>query len=207
LIKNTNHDALKIKLQRQSVVYTTDYSMLLVSGLIAFICFILFMTYGSANQIFGYNAKDYHWWQLITAHFIHYDIKHLTLNMLALLFLLYLFPTTAKQLIQGFIVAIFFIGIYLFFSDVLFYVGFSGLLYVIPGLALGRFIFEKNYWNAFLIISVYITYSSSIQLTSITSEQIIWTPLLWSHFLGFVAGFMTQTLTNLYDKIKVSVIV
>lgn len=181
--------------------------MLRVSGLIAFICFILFMTHGSANPVLGYNAKDTHWWQLITGHFIHYDIKHLTLNMLALFFLLYLFPTTVKQLIQGFIIALFFIGLYLLQSDVLFYVGFSGLLYVIPGLALGRFILEKSYWNAFLIISVYVAYSSSIQFTSVTSENIIWTPLLGAHFLGFLAGLITQTFTILYTKIKASVIV
>ena len=205
ILRNTPCNQFIDKNQEYVVVYTTITTNILTCSIIIFTCFILYMTFGAANPSLGYNAQNFHWWQLLTAHFIHYDLKHLSLNMLAFLILLYLFPTKTKALVSGFLLAIISIDIYLYFSDVHYYIGFSGLLYVIPGMALGRFFSDKKYWYAFIIVVVFIAYSLFKQITPMISEQKTWLPLIQSHFLGVVAGLLTQTLTNLNNKIKVSV--
>ncbi len=182
------------------VVSTTKWYNFLLLCLTFIVSFTLFITFGAANPSLGYNAQNFHLWQLLTAHFIHYDIKHLSLNMLAFLILLYLFSTKTKELVSGFLLAIISIDIYLYFSDVHYYIGFSGLLYVIPGLALARFISDKKFWYAFIIVIVFIVYSLFKQITPMISEQITWMPLIQSHFLGLAAGFLTQTHVNLNNR-------
>jgi membrane associated rhomboid family serine protease len=188
------------------VVYSTINSNILIFSIIVFVCLILYVTFGAANSALGYNFQDFHLWQLLTAHFIHYDMKHLSLNMLALLIFLYLFPTKIKELVYGFLVAMLLIDTYLIFSNIEFYIGFSGFLYVIPGIAMGRLIFEKKYWSVIFISGIYITYSLSIYLTQIPGEQITWTPLVQSHFFGIVSGFVTKIMVTLYDKITITAI-
>ena len=111
------------------------------------------------NLALAYNTQNFHWWQLLSAHFIHYDAKHLVLNMLALPLLLSIFPTKIKPLVLGMVLAIIFIDAYLLLSTVQVYAGFSGLLYVIPGIALAQFYRQKKYLNLFVNISLYAIYT------------------------------------------------
>ena len=152
------------------------------------VCFLLILITGKANPILAFNQQNFHVWQLISAHFVHYDFQHLSLNMLALVILLYLFPTTNKELAIGFVIAIALIDVFLLNSNVQFYNGFSGLLYVIPGLALARFVLAKRYVYAFMILGIYLVYAIASQQNINVSANITWTPLYQAHLLGFVGG-------------------
>jgi membrane associated rhomboid family serine protease len=156
--------------------------------IIALICFVVFFVFGAANQQLAFNQQNFHLWQLLSAHFVHYDFKHLILNMLALVILLYLFPVPNKDLIKGFVLSMVLIDAYLLFSGVYFYIGFSGLLYVIPGLATGQLILAKKYDYAILIILAYLVYTGISFFSVNISIGILWKPLKVAHFFGFVSG-------------------
>ena len=148
------------------------------------------MVFGYAHPLLGWNIEDFHIWQLLTAHFVHYDLRHLITNMLALGILLYLFPASFKTNIKGVIVAIVLIDLYLWFSGVRYYVGYSGLLYVIPGMSLANFILQKKYLHALLILFLYFAYTLILQQSVNISDRILWVPLSQAHFVGFVAGIV-----------------
>jgi len=167
-----------------------------LSCFIIVVSFLLFLT-GEANPFLAFNRQDFYVWQLVSAHLIHYDFKHLILNMLALLILLYLFPTKNKELISGFIIAVVLIDAYMLLSDVQFYVGFSGLLYVIPGLALGRYILAKKYAYALLISCIFVIYMISCGQMINISNDITWVTLTQAHILGFVSGIVVLFIIEL----------
>ena len=156
--------------------------------IIALICFVVFFVFGATNQQLAFNQQNFHTWQLLSAHFVHYDFKHLILNMLALAILLYLFPVSNRDLIMGIVLSLVLIDAYLLFSGVYFYIGFSGLLYAIPGLATGQLILAKRYGYALLIILAYLIYVGLSFFSVNISMDILWKPLKAAHFFGFVSG-------------------
>ncbi|VAW34703.1 hypothetical protein MNBD_GAMMA01-1871 [hydrothermal vent metagenome] len=138
----------------------------------------------------AFNQNDFHLWQLLTAHFVHYDAMHLMTNILALAILLYLFPPSPIDLVQRLVLSLILIDIYLLVSDVEFYVGFSGLLYVIPGLAARHFLLKKEYWQLILVILLLVFYVFILSTGTNISGEIIWQPLKQAHLLGFAGGFI-----------------
>ncbi len=186
---------LENKFPRHLVVRATKCRNLPLFYFIALPCFTLFVAFGAANPVLAYNANNFHWWQLLSAHFIHYDIKHLSLNMVALLILFYLFPSKAQTVIVSFIVALLFIDAYLLLANIQFYIGFSGLLYVIPGIAMGQFFIKKHIIYALTILGIYLLYTSLSYFTIHNSNGILWTPLNQAHCCGFFAGLITRTKT------------
>jgi len=150
------------------------------------------VAFGQASSVLGFNASEFYLWQSITAHFVHYDVKHLITNMLALGILLFLFPLSNRDLIKGLVLAVILIDIYLYFSDIRFYIGFSGLLYVIPGGAFVKYILNKKYTNAVLLMLIFLVYIL-ISVSSLNiSDGVVWKPLLQAHILGFIAGIITK---------------
>jgi membrane associated rhomboid family serine protease len=173
-------------------MYTALYPHILLYSLFMAICLFVYFWAGEANPKLAFNRNDFHWWQLITAHFVHYDFKHLSLNMSALLILQYIFPTKNKVLLNGLLLATVLIAMYLLVADLQFYIGFSALLYVIPGLATYHYIHEKRYDYVFLIVGIYLLYSIFSYFTVNISKGIIWKPSIPAHLLGFVAGFLSR---------------
>jgi membrane associated rhomboid family serine protease len=152
--------------------------------------------FGDTSLLLGYNIDEFYLWQLITAHFVHYDIRHLVTNMLALGLLIYLFPSDFKSHLKATVIAIVFIALYLYCSGVKYYAGYSGLLYVIPGLACMSYIQEKSYRLSLLILVVLVLYISFISSDVNISDNLQWSPLKQSHVLGFFAGFISQFLNK-----------
>lgn len=167
------------------------------------VCTTMILVFGTENPMLGYNSVEFHGWQLITAHFVHYDVKHLITNMLALGLLMYIFPTTFKSHLKAMAVAIILIDIYLCFSDVKYYIGYSGLLYVIPGLACMGFIQGGKYNHALAIIIILIFYISVLATEMNLSSNLQWQSLKQAHFLGFLGGFLSKTkiLNSLLQKL------
>ena len=142
----------------------------------------------------AYNAQNFHWWQFISAHFVHYDTKHLLLNAIALLILLFLFPAKIKELSQSMIFAIILISSYLLISPVQVYAGFSGLLYVIPGLTASRYLTTKQYLPFILIITALFVYILLLSTQIHNSNGIKWSALKQAHLLGFLSGFLVKAI-------------
>jgi len=138
----------------------------------------------------AYNHHAFHWWQLFSAHFIHYDAKHLTLNALALPLLIFLFPSKIKTVIYGCALAILFIDGYLLLSSVQVYAGFSGVLYAIPGIKAGQDTFKKNWMSLSLILIVLCAYVFIFSPEQHTNTSITWHALKQSHLLGFLGGIL-----------------
>ncbi|MCF6288789.1 MAG: rhomboid family intramembrane serine protease [Proteobacteria bacterium] len=167
-----------------------DYTL---TPITAVVCITVAIVFGYANPLLGYNATDFHWWQFLSAHFAHYDLTHLVLNLLALPILLYIFPTPIKLYLSGVLVAIVLIDVYLFFSTIKYYVGFSGLLYVIPGSACIRFIAQKQYGTALLLVILFGIYLLFTWHVTSTSNGKLWLPLVPAHLLGFIGGVFVAT--------------
>ncbi|MBL4659413.1 MAG: rhomboid family intramembrane serine protease [Alcanivoracaceae bacterium] len=163
-----------------------------ISITITFVCTIVMVIFGYENTLLGYNADEFHVWQLITAHFVHYDVKHLITNMLALSLLLYLFPATFKFHLKAMVIAIILIDIYLYFSNVKYYVGYSGLLYVVPGMACYKLFQQKKYNHVVLMISILIFYLAIISPEYRQNQFLIWESLEQAHFLGFFSGILSE---------------
>ncbi len=143
-----------------------------------------------------YQANDFHWWQLITAHLYHYDWMHLGLNFMALIMLLYLIPANAKQKLSVCLIAIAIIDGYLLLSDVKFYAGFSGVNYALIGLACYQLLEQKKVRQVLLIIvslSVYVFLFSEKQHQT---QSIVWHSLKQAHVLGFISGLTFSCLIN-----------
>lgn len=144
------------------------------------------------NLHLAFNDHAFHWWQLLSAHFIHYDSWHLILNVLALPLLIFLFPVKIKTAIYGFALAVLFIDSYLLLSSVQVYAGFSGVLYVIPGLAAGRYVLNKNWFSLSLMILVLYLYVCVVSADQHRATSITWYALKQVHLLGFLSGIVAE---------------
>ncbi len=140
-----------------------------------------------------YEANNFHYLQLITAHFYHYDWQHLSLNLLAFIFLLYLIPSSNKERITVSLSSVVFIDIYLILFDVRFYAGFSGINYAMIGLGCYHLIEIGKGKQAILLcfgllIYVFVFADDSHKINNTTS----WQSLKQAHVLGFIAGFISK---------------
>jgi membrane associated rhomboid family serine protease len=156
------------------------------------LCFVIIAVFDFANPVIAYNTDDFHVWQLITAHLNHYDLRHLMTNMIALGMLLFLFPISFKSYLKALIISLVLIDIYLYFSEVDFYIGYSGLLNLIPGSACLKYLQLKKYSLAIAILFVLILYVFIIALENNLSDGVAWQSLKQAHLLGFIGGFISQ---------------
>ncbi len=159
------------------------------AGLILILCLGLYY-FSDNHPVLFFTLNDFNWWQLFTAHFIHYDSAHMINNLMALVLLIHLFPQNTTHLTVSFIFAIIFINIYLIIEQVAFYAGLSGLLYVIPGSAAAQQFNEQKYINFLFIIGCAITYITSSIF--IIAPQSNWSPLEQAHVIGFMTGLLSR---------------
>jgi len=141
-----------------------------------------------------YEANNFHYLQLITAHFYHYDWQHLGLNLLAFIFLLYLIPSSNKEIITASTLSVVFVDIYLLLLDVRFYAGFSGINYAMIGLGCYHLIEVGKGKQMILIVSgllihVFVFSDGLHKINNTTS----WQSLKQAHVLGFIAGFISKS--------------
>ncbi len=174
----------------------------LLVNCIAVVCTTASMVYWNDSAGLGFYSNEFHLWQLITAHFVHYDIQHLVGNLLALGLFMYIFPSPMVSIIKGFVVAIVLIDTYLLFSDVRFYVGFSGLLYVVPGLAMGEMFKNKRYIELCCFVAGFYLYMFHLSNAVYNSKGVIWHSLKQVHLLGLFAGFVVTLLKFSTSKDK-----
>ncbi len=142
-----------------------------------------------------YEANNFHYLQLITAHFYHYDWQHLVLNLLTFILLVYLIPANNKERLSAILLSIVFIDVYLLLLDVRFYAGFSGINYAMIGLGCYHLIEQKKIKQAIIIIFSLLIYvfmfsDEPHKISSTTS----WHTLKQAHILGFITGFISKSI-------------
>ena len=127
---------------------------------------------------------------LLTTHFTHHSAKHLCCNMLALWLLLILFPNKTFTLVSSFTVCILLVAIYALLAEIEMFLGFSALLYCLPGCYFAKSIADKNLHISIGILMILYLYLFMI-VPMTTDENDFWAPMTSAHVLGFIAGLVT----------------
>ncbi|MCF6317997.1 MAG: rhomboid family intramembrane serine protease [Proteobacteria bacterium] len=168
----------------------------LLVNCITIVCTAASIVYWNDSAQLGFDSSEFVPWQLITTHFAHYDIQHLASNLLALGLFMYIFPSPMVSIIKGFVVAMALIDAYLLLSGVAFYMGFSGLLYVVPGIAMGEMLKKKRYMGLCCLFVGFYIYMFHLSDAVHDSQGVIWQSLWQGHLLGLLAGFFVAVLNT-----------
>jgi len=143
------------------------------------------------TDLLAFNNDSFYVWQLVTAHFVHYDSKHALLNISAFVLLLYVFPMPKQKIVKAVLLAMMLIDAYLLLASINSYRGFSGLIYVIPGLAAAECFNKRDYSALFLIVLVVFIYIFILSEDKNISYSITWYSLKQAHLIGFMAGLIS----------------
>jgi membrane associated rhomboid family serine protease len=171
-------------------VIKSNYAVLLTVITLTSVITVVFGYAPDALIYDGHNKMQL--WRFITAHLSHYDSPHLLGNLTAFALLVYLFPASLRLQLKALILAVVMIDVYLAIANIQYYAGFSGLLYVIPGMVFFRFISEQKWRAALVIICLLGIYLFILSVDNFTSGNIQWQSLKVAHLLGFVAGFIVS---------------
>ncbi len=148
--------------------------------------------FGFSSEMLTYNGrKENHWGQLISTHFSHHSWQHLSGNLTALPVLMALFPVKNRALILAFVVCILVTGTYAMITHVGMFLGFSALLYCIPGCYFVILYDQKNFTESGFIGLILLTYTL---LVSTPESNLIndWHPMTAAHLVGFLSGLVAQ---------------
>ena len=149
------------------------------------------LTFGYASPLTGYvqgsNSPIY---TLFTTHFTHLSHYHLLTNMMALWLLMYLFPHKIQLIVTACLLCILFIAGYAMANNTYAYLGFSALLYCLPGLYFFHSIQTKKYLVSGLILMILYVYLYMIVPMN-TPANSHWQPMTTAHLIGFISGVVT----------------
>ncbi len=146
------------------------------------------LLFGFSSSITTYRPDSE--WQLLklfSTHFTHHDSQHLIGNMLALGLLLHLFPNKLKTIIYAFISCILATAVYAKVMNVGTYLGFSALLYCLPGAYFYHLIKIKKTTEAVSILVILFTYLYMISPMQLDINN-SWVPMTSAHLIGFFCG-------------------
>lgn len=142
-------------------------------------------------------------WRLISAHFVHINGVHLLLNWLGWCFALLLFPAFLNWRLSGPCLLASSVGIslglYLFFPNIQWYCGFSGVLHSL--LVVASLLCRPRRLGGLilLLLSLKMIYEVTGGSLSGMLTETIESPLYEAHWLGYALGF---PLTWLVKKLK-----
>ncbi len=152
--------------------------------------------FGFASSITTYRPDTE--WQLLklfSTHFTHHNNQHLIGNMLALGLLLHLFPNKLKTIIFAFISCILVTAAYAKVMNAGTYLGFSALLYCLPGAYFCHLIKIKKTTEAVSILVILFTYLYMISPMQLDINS-SWVPMTSAHLIGFLCGSTVYYLRN-----------
>lgn len=167
------------------------------------ICFVIYFTEPQASELLAYyhtGIQEFEFWRLITATFCHTNFNHLLMNILGLIVILGIFINTFKamKLFPLIIFCSLFIGLALFFleKDVIWYVGFSGVLHGLFSYGAISDINSNDKWGYFLggALVVKVAYEQLIGAQQSTIDLIGAPVLVNAHLYGLIAGVIFYVL-------------
>lgn len=180
------------------------------------LCFLIFFLPAQTSEWLAYyhtGITQFELWRLITATFSHTNFNHLIMNLVGLIVTLGLFYDTFKKtLISPLIIfSSLFIGFALFFlePDVIWYVGFSGVLHGLFSYGVISDIHHKDKWGYLLAFGLFIKVSYE-QLFGAQQSTIVLIDapvLINAHLYGVIAGivfymFSTKIFPVIINNIK-----
>ena len=154
------------------------------------------MAFGYLSPLTGYVQGDHSpAYTLFTTHFTHQNTQHLLTNMLALWMLLYLFPNKIKTILTSYFLCILMTAAYVYATEIHAFVGFSALLYCLPGSYLFHSLVTKKYHISLLVLMILYVYLYMIVPMN-SQENSLWQPMTPAHLIGFVSGFLTALINH-----------
>ncbi|WP_182288338.1 rhombosortase [Vibrio spartinae] len=108
----------------------TRSHLYLILSLFSFICILAQFSPLADALVWDRQAiTQGQWWRIVTGNFTHTNTAHLAMNLIALWLITFIFRPTARVLWQQLLLLSVFIGIGLFWTELYFYVGLSGILH------------------------------------------------------------------------------
>jgi rhomboid family GlyGly-CTERM serine protease len=150
--------------------------------------------------------EQFEFWRLITATFCHTNFNHLAMNLLGLIVILGLFIDTFKKisLMPLIIFSSVFIGLalFLFEPDVIWYVGFSGVLHSLFSYGVASELHQRSKWGVGLAIGLMgkIVYEQFFGAQQSTIDLIGAPVLVNAHLYGVIAGVIFYCVVLLKQK-------
>lgn len=163
------------------------------------LCFIIyFLTPHSSEWLAYYHTGigQFEFWRLITATFCHTNFNHLIMNLIGLIVTLGLFLDTFKKLIITPLIifnSIFIsLMLFLFEPDVIWYVGFSGVLHGLFSYGVASDIDQKDKWGYLLGFGLFfkVAYEQLFGAQQSTIALIDAPVLINAHLYGVIAGIV-----------------
>lgn len=177
-------------------------SLIIETSLIILLTLMVYLFDPEASNLLAYyhnGIAEGEIWRLISATFCHTNFNHLVMNVLGLLITLGLFIDLFKS-IKIFPIIIFcsvFIGLCLFFFDteVIWYVGLSGVLHGLFSYGVAADITKKDPWGYLLGagLVIKIIYEQIFGASQSTIDLISAEVLVNAHLYGAIAGFIFYT--------------
>lgn len=165
------------------------------------ICVLMLSINVLAAFVFGYQSEQltYHgqlelnWWFSISTHFSHHSANHLISNMAALFILLWLFPISLRKYLCGILLTMIAVRVFVGVYSIHTYLGFSALLFVLPGHHVIKILFTRNYPEA-VAISIIMIWHLQLLFVNDNQASYSWITLNGAHLLGFMAGALVGCL-------------
>jgi len=180
-------------------------SLFIETTIYILICLGIYLLEPQASQWLAYyhtGIAQFEFWRLITATFCHTNFNHLLMNMLGLVITLLLFIDTFKnkRLFPLIIFNSLFIGLILFFfeTELIWYVGFSGVLHGLFSYGAMHDIHQQDRWGYLLGGGVLakVTYEQYFGAEQSTVALIGAPVLVNAHLYGMLAGILFYLLTH-----------
>jgi len=169
------------------------------------ICFAIYLLEPQASQWLAYyhtGIAQFEFWRLITATFCHTNLNHLLMNLSGLVITLALFMQTFNKmrLLPLIVFNSLFIGVSLFLleSDVIWYVGFSGVLHGIFSYGAMHDIHQQDRWGYLLGggLLIKVAYEQVFGAEQSTIDLIGAPVLVNAHLYGVLAGILFYVIND-----------
>lgn len=132
------------------------------------------------------------WWRLVTGHFTHSNVNHLVLNLTGLWLWVFLQPThLPAQRLLGltlFLALVISLAFWFINPNLVWYVGFSGVLYSLFGAWIGYLFYTREYLTSVLLGLALIGKSVwDATHNDTVSQQLIGVPVIYqAHWYGLI---------------------
>ena len=179
----------------------------LIKAMVALTVLLLVAQFFQQSLVFNreaINAQE--WWRLLSGNFTHANFPHLALNVAGLWVLLFLFSHTFNHtvFVISIIMLCFIVGIslYLFNPQLVFYYGFSGVLYGLFIIGSAQALLKKDGFTGISVLFVTLgkVIWDSINGGSETSADLIGMPVATdAHLYGVIGGIFISLVLVLYQ--------
>ncbi|WP_223788644.1 hypothetical protein [Marinicella meishanensis] len=171
---------------------TREYSHWPWFGLVAATLTLVAVRFGLPSPDTAYlNGNESPIHTLLTTHLSHHSWQHLSSNVVAMGLLLYLFPVRISHWLLGFWLTVVATAAVVKWHGIEAYLGFSAMLYVIPGCYVLNLMLRQQWWVCGVMLLILLTHLQVSSPLRATAPE-VWMPMGIAHWIGFMAGLMSS---------------